>query len=278
MPALSCAGFFLFFLACCLLFLLSSPVRAQQTCQHIKAGYSYYPPFSYQTADGREAGASVEVTKRAFAYMNVDIELIQMPWARLLQEAKDGHVDLITAAYRTEERQSWASYSNIPIGYERIVAIHAQTFNKAHITLNDLRRKRGLIRRGDSHGQMVDTAIAKQQLDVFEVPEIDDGLRMVSAGRADYFLTSDAVARNMLKQSTFPELVFDRLEVDGEALYTLFSRKSVCHHLLARFNETVRALYRHDLMPNALVQYLRSVGSPIVLGMDNKTTPSMLGN
>ncbi len=277
-PALSCARFLLFCLAWCLPFLIAPPARAQHACQHIKAGYSYYPPFSYQTPAGLEAGASIEVAKRAFEHMNVDVEMIQMPWARLLQETKDGNIDFITAAYRTDKRQPWASYSDIPIGYERIVAIHAGTFSEPNITLNDLRPKRGLIRRGDSHGQTVDTAIAKEQLTIFEVPEINDGLRMISADRADYFLTSDAVARNMLQQKTFPDLVFDRLEVDGEALYALFSRKSPCHHLLSRFNETLRNLYRQDLMPTVLVQYLRSVGSPLVLGMDGKITPPMMGN
>ncbi|RCK51625.1 hypothetical protein TH25_07965 [Thalassospira profundimaris] len=252
--------------------------REQEACHRISVGYSNYPPFSYQTADGRDAGASVEVAKRAFAKMNVMVELTQMPWVRLLQETRNGNIDFVTAAYRTKERQSWASYSDMPIGYERIVAIHAGIFHQDRLTLEDLRQKRGLIRRGDSHGQMVDTAIGKGQLDIFEVPEIDDGLHMLDAGRADYFLTSDAIARNMMQENTFPDLVFDRLDVDGEALYALFSRKSSCHALLTSFNDTIRTLYREDLMPTVLVQYLRSVGSPLVLGMDETIKPLMPAN
>ncbi|AUG53544.1 substrate-binding periplasmic protein [Thalassospira marina] len=254
------------------------PASAQGTCDKVTVGYSYYPPFSYQSPDGGVHGASIEVAKRAFQKMDVNVELVQMPWARLLLETQNGGVDFITAAYRTRDRLSWATYSDIPIGYERIVAIHDKTIDIDNPSLEDLRRKRGLLRRGDSHGVEVDTAIAKNQLSITEVPEIEVGLRMITAGRADYLLTSDAVARDVLRNHDFPDLVFDRVNVAGEALYALFSKHSNCIVLADRFNETIRSLYQDDLMPTVLVQYLKSVGSPLIFGMAEDNGRNMLGN
>ncbi|OSQ38274.1 substrate-binding periplasmic protein [Thalassospira mesophila] len=238
---------------------------AQGACNKITVGYSNYPPFSYQTDDGGVTGASIEVAQRAFRKMHIEVSTVQMPWARLLSEAERGTVDMITAAYRTDARRSWAVYADIPIGYERVVVIHDRTVQADVASLRDLRYRKGLLRRGDSHGPTVDRAIANKSINIETVPEIEAGLRMVSAGRADYLLSSDAVARNVLRERQYPELSYDRLDVNGEGLYALFSRRSPCSRLVEEFNRTLRQLNSEHLLPTVLVQYLQSVGSPLVV-------------
>ncbi|OSQ42735.1 ABC transporter substrate-binding protein [Thalassospira sp. MCCC 1A01428] len=269
---------FLIIVACAGSLMWPATSYAQQVCRNINVGYSYYPPFSYQDANGLVKGASVEVAKRAFNQMKVDVTLVQMPWARLLREAQDGSIDFIAAAYRTPDRLAWATYSDAPIGYERIVVIHDSHPRFDEPTLNDLRRQKGLLRRGDSHGPEVDQAIAKNILTVDEIPEIEVGLRMLDAGRADYLLTSDAVARDMLRQHLYPDLSFSRVKVAGEALYALFSQQSPCVALAEQFNQTIRNLHRQDLMPTLLVQYLKSVGSPLVVELASQSPTQDLGN
>ena len=256
---------------CAVMLTLPFPAASQEKCTTIIVGYSYYPPFSYRDGHNDAKGASIEVAKRAFKQMNIDVTMEQMPWARLLSEAQSGSVDFIPAGYRTPERLTWATYSDIPIGYERIVIIHDSRIKPGELTLNDLRSQKGLLRRGDSHGPDIDNAIAKRILKVDVIPEIEVGLRMLSVQRADYLLTSDSVARYMLRQYDDPDLSFSQLNVTGEALYAMFSQQSNCVELVEQFNLTIRNLYRQDLMSTTLIQYLKSVGSPLVTELAPKT-------
>jgi ABC-type amino acid transport substrate-binding protein len=274
LPRHPCVTIFATIALCAVMLMRPSLAAAQARCTTIAIGYSYYPPFSYQDGHNDAKGASIEVAKRAFKQMNINVTMEQMPWARLLLEVKSGLVDFIPAGYRTQERLTWATYSDIPIGYERIVIIHDSRLKPSELTLNDLRSQKGLLRRGDSHGPDIDNAIAKRILKVDVIPDIEVGLRMLSVQRADYLLTSDSVARYMLRQYDDPDLSFSQLNVAGEALYAMFSQQSNCVELVEQFNLTIRNLYRQDLMPTTLIQYLKSTRSPLVTEVAPKTSLS----
>lgn len=65
--------------------------------------------------DGRPSGILVDVVTEAFQRTGHQIEIQLMPWARCLTEIRSGRVDGIFSVFRLPERNSFLTYTNVPI-------------------------------------------------------------------------------------------------------------------------------------------------------------------
>ena len=72
------------------------------------------PPYSYidQIEPNKIKGLSIDVARTILSAQGCELELVKMPWARALKSLKLGHIDIISNAYKTSERQEFALFSS----------------------------------------------------------------------------------------------------------------------------------------------------------------------
>ena len=87
-----------------LMLVLSLSLRAGAACagETLTLAASEYPPYmSSQMADG---GVAVAIVREALRRAGYSAKTVYMPWARAVNEARDGHLDGIVGLWTTPER------------------------------------------------------------------------------------------------------------------------------------------------------------------------------
>ncbi len=70
-----------------------------------------YPPYEYEE-DGEVKGIAVDIITEGFTRLGYEVDITLYPWTRALNMVKNGDADGIFTAYKTEERLTFADYSN----------------------------------------------------------------------------------------------------------------------------------------------------------------------
>lgn len=128
-------------LALCAL-LQALPVGAEQLRVLRACGHPFYPPVSWH-ANGELTGMAPAVTRQLFAELGYRVELnADSNWKRCLQEVRHGNADIVVAAYRTDDRARWLSFTDQPIITDAITlfvnsAEQAKSANSEDITGNN---------------------------------------------------------------------------------------------------------------------------------------------
>lgn len=72
------------------------------------------PPYSYVDQNDPMViqGISIDTARTILSTQDCELKLVKMPWARALESLKSGHVDIISGAFKTTERQAFAHFSS----------------------------------------------------------------------------------------------------------------------------------------------------------------------
>ncbi len=166
-----------------------------------------YPPFGFYETGAEEKtwhtvvpgdtypafrGYSWDVLREAFHAMDYTIELRVVPWARAMHDLEWQTVDLLYPTGRTEERETYMSYSSEPVNEVNFL-IYTDPGPGGILAgshLEDLAGKRVAVARGWNFGEEWDNAT---HFDKEEVDSIEQGFAMLEAGRVDGFAGYEVV-------------------------------------------------------------------------------------
>lgn len=70
------------------------------------------PPY-FMVQEGKVVGIDADLVREVMGRLDCELSFQKMPWARALRELRDGHVEMLSGAYRTPEREEYAYYSNV---------------------------------------------------------------------------------------------------------------------------------------------------------------------
>lgn len=72
------------------------------------------PPYTYVEPNKPKEikGISIEIARKVLLSQGCKLKFVKMPWARALEALKSGHVDIISGAFKTPERQEFAHFSS----------------------------------------------------------------------------------------------------------------------------------------------------------------------
>lgn len=152
-----------------------------------------FPPYtSSSLADG---GLATWITRTALAREGWEINLAVLPWARALNEARQGKCDGVIGLWRSPEREEFLSFTQ-PLGITNRIGFMARAGTA--IDVSDLGRMRGLTI-GVVRDYSNPPAIQKARLKLD--PAMDDlhNLRKLLAGRIDVVLIDKGVAFYLLQ-------------------------------------------------------------------------------
>ncbi|MFA7663016.1 MAG: transporter substrate-binding domain-containing protein [Patescibacteria group bacterium] len=205
----------------------------------VVSGHPEWPPIMYQ--DGNQiVGAGPEIVAKIFTELGVkSVSKYEGAWDVVQSKAKSGEVDVLVAAYKTAERETYMDYS-IPYTVDPVVLIvkNGQTF--AYAKNEDLIGKRGVVMLGDSYGQKFDDFI-KAKLTPQTVGTPKDAFDLLANGQADYFVYALYSAQDYI----FKNKLADQVEilpeyVSSENFYITISKKSPFVKLLPKVNELLK--------------------------------------
>jgi len=155
-----------------------------------------YPPFATGMTDSMAGGFTVELWRAVAAEANLKGNLRVLPFHELLQEFKDGKIDVLINLAHSDERRQFADFS-VPhvVVQGAIFARKAQSDIRSE---DDLAGKSIIVLNADlAHDYAVAKGWAKQ---LVLVDTAADGLRLLASGQHDVMLLSRLVGMQTLKQ------------------------------------------------------------------------------
>lgn len=221
---------------------------AQAACTKLVAtGNPEYPPYLWrETPEGnRLVGANAALMALLSKDIGLPIEVRYVgTWARVQEEARQGRVDLIAGAFFTVPRLDYLDYVHPAFHVTRSLVWTRQAHPIGYSQWKDLQAKSGLTVIHNSFGEEFDR-YAKASLRISTVASLEQALRMVERGRADYLIYEEAPAQAYIAKLEVPGLAAEPGTVSNEGLYLALSHKSPCNTPELRA-KLARAMYQFD--------------------------------
>jgi polar amino acid transport system substrate-binding protein len=202
----------------------------------IISGHPEWAPIMYQEND-KIVGAGPEIATKIFEEMGVEtVSAYAGNWDVVQRKAKTGEVDMLVAAYKTEEREDYMDYS-IAYTIDPVVLLVKKGKDFKYESWEDLVDKKGVVTAGDSYGEEFDSYIEKS-LSVQKVDTPDEAFNLLRQGDRDYFVYALYSAQDYINKNKLS----DQIEilpgyVSAENFYFTFSKKSPFLKLLPEFNQ-----------------------------------------
>ncbi|MCM0613471.1 transporter substrate-binding domain-containing protein [Marinobacter sediminum] len=147
-------------------------------------------PHNCAAGDNLE-GYMVEIAREAFALAKLDIEYVNMSWARALQQANDGHIDGVVGAFKGDAPDF--IFPDEPSGYSQTTLYTHPDSSWTWQGVESLRHQTLLAINGYSYSPELDAYILanqdnSEQVWVISGPSpLDRAIELLEQGRSDVF-------------------------------------------------------------------------------------------
>jgi polar amino acid transport system substrate-binding protein len=223
---------------------------------YVASGHPEWAPLMYR--DGNLiSGAAAELVQKIAADLGFKIKTEYAGnWDEVQAKAKKGEVDLLVAAYKTAERQTYMDYS-VAYTVDPIVIYVKKGTNFNYYNWGDLIGKKGVLTVGDSYGQAFDGFI-EERLSTVRVNTVAEAYDMVKNGRAYYFVYAVYSGEKFLaKNGLAGEFEVIPKSVASEDFFITISKKSPLTRYLNSINDELEK-YKRDGTINSLIDKYRA--------------------
>jgi polar amino acid transport system substrate-binding protein len=217
---------------------------AEEVTAYIASGHPEWPPIMWKSGD-QIIGVGPELLQLIANDLGIKIVSSYTGlWDEVQAKAKSGTVDLLVAAYKTQEREAYMDYS-IPYTVDPIALFVKKGKALKYSQWSDLAGKRGVATVGDSYGQKFDDYI-KSKLSVQRVKTATEAFDLVGKGKADYFIYAlysgeKAIIAGKMQGKFAPLEKY----VAEENFYITISKKSQLAPQLPEINKLIEK-YKND--------------------------------
>jgi len=220
--------------------------------QFIASGHPKYSPIMWKS--GNEIiGAGPELVQMIFSDMDMDVRSEYTgSWDKVQQNARTGNIDIIVAAYKNTERESYMD-STIPYTVDPVTLFIKNGSTFQYNNWEDLIEKNGVTTVGESFGQEFDSFI-EEKLDMIIVDTPEDAFSLLEKEDADYFVFGlypgeENIAKNGLEDKI--EITHDY--ITRQSFYITISKKSPLIDNIPEINELIEK-YKKDGTINRLIE------------------------
>ena len=186
--------------------------------QSLSLGNSDWPPFIIK---GQEQGASEELVCEALERAGWNCSVKVYNWGQVLEDAKEGSIDGLAAAWRTPEREQYLLFSK-PYLTNRVVPIVAKDSKLYVQEVSDLRGWRVAMVSGYAYGEEIEKA--KSAFTFVPVESPAEAIKAVLEDRVDIALVDDLVARTQLEAGAEARFTVVDAVLTHRELYLAVSR------------------------------------------------------
>jgi polar amino acid transport system substrate-binding protein len=250
----------MFFVHLFALFALAAPAIAAEAVK--VSGHPNWPPFSSQSGN-RIIGIGADLAEIVFK--DLGLAVVNVPsgnWKRAQAQAEFGAIDVLVAAYRTDERQRYLLYPATPFMADVNVVWVAAGKQFAFQRWDDLVGKHGTAMLGESYGGQFDSFI-KQRLQMEWVSTPSQSLQKLALGRADYYPFSLHGGAIQVSQFGFGgRIVHLPTPISTENIYLAVSRKSRFASYLPRIDAAIAARRADGTVERLIRKYTPQGSAP----------------
>ncbi len=207
---------------------------------------SEFPPYEY-VEGGKWRGTDVEVLKRIFSKMGYEIHIEKMPWIRTLKMIRSRYIDGTFTIERTKERENYMIFVEEPINVGMDVIFYSKE-NPPDLS-NPKSVNMGVVR-GYAEESYVDSRGFEKVL----VDDDESGLKMLSIGRIDAFITDYAVGIYYIRKMNLKGIVHTK-PVRTYKLYIALSKLRAHEYLARELKEVLKDFKRSDEYSKILKEY-----------------------
>lgn len=238
-----------------ILILVSIFVVSGTACSkvYVASGHPEWAPIMYRDGD-LITGAGADLVKIIAADLKLPVEIKYAgTWDKVQEKAKSGEVDILVAAYKTQERETYMVYSNqYTTDPNVVITLKKKGFN--YSSWRDLSGKRGVLTAGDSYGKF-DEYIGN--LNTVRVKTVKEAFDMLEKDQADYFIYALYAAEKFIYENGLGQKVeICSSPVSVENFYITISKKSPLVDQMDKINAVLEK-YKKDGTVDKLIQKYR---------------------
>lgn len=229
-------------------------VYAHECKEVIATTHPEYPPYHWQ--DGEQIiGASVDLNAKIFAELGIPFKVKYMgPWKRVLNNAQLGKVDMVLGLKRTDERESYLSFTDHPVFPNPFTIFTLKEKQFKFATWKDLKTHRGGKNAGDRYGDPFDT-FAKEHLSIEDANSTQSNLRKLQAGRIEYVIHGRYVGRaHFTDLPGGNQVVASDLNINEGFIHSAFTKDSPCTIFLPYISRRYREMLENGEAEQLLEQ------------------------
>lgn len=216
------------------------PARA---AERLAVGANFTHIFE-EGADGQWRGLGVDVLRLLAARAGDTISFKMYPWSRAQAMVEHAQADILIGPYKSLERQQHFDFLDLPFYRDRML-FYVRRGSK--ITwqgdLTALRSRRIAAVHGWHYGPQFDRLHG--QLDLSEVPMLENGVQMLALGRVDLLATNERNTAQLVSSLQLDKLLTilcpDITQLDG---YLAFPRDSRYAIVRSRYNALFAEMVR----------------------------------
>lgn len=219
-------------------------IKNQPAKELTASGHPAWPPIMYQQ-DNQIVGAGPEIINKIFADLGVKVvSKYEGAWDIVQDKAKNGLIDVLVAAYKTAERETYMDYS-IPYTVDPVVLVVKKGKTFTYDKWEDLINKKGVVTIGDSYGQDFDNFM-KEKLSPKKVSTPEEAFALLEKEEADYFVYALYSAEDYIfKNKLSAQVEIIPKYVSTENFYLTISKKSPFAKLMPQVNSFLEK-YKND--------------------------------
>jgi polar amino acid transport system substrate-binding protein len=220
----------------------------------VASGHPAWSPIMYQD-NNQIVGAGPEIVKKIFSELGIIVDSrYEGTWDVVQEKARSGVVDVLVAAYKTAERESYMVYSN-PYTFDPIVLVVKKGNAFVYDKWEDLISKKGVVTIGDSYGQDFDNFV-KEKLTPVKVATPGEAIGLLNKGEADYFVYALYSAQNFISENQLSEQVeIMPKNISSENFYLTISKKSPYVNLMPKVNDLLKKYTEDGTISRIIEQY-----------------------
>lgn len=215
-----------------LLWLISGAVGASEACKHmVVSGNPEYPPYLWRDPDddSRLIGANADLMQMVAKELGITIDVKYVgTWARVQEETRLGHTDMIAGAFFTLPRLDYMDYMYPPFRETRTVIWTRKDVAMTYGKWKDLVGLQGVTVIDNSFGEEFDR-YAKASLKISTVPSLEQALQMLNLGRVNYLIYEEDPGLAYAAKMNIRNLKPMPTSISNEDLYLTISHKSACN-------------------------------------------------
>ncbi len=219
-------------------------------------------PYAFRAADGHIQGLDIDIARTVLKQIGCEVNLVEMPWARALNELEKGRLDILPGALRKPEREVFAYFSRPTNRSPNVLFIGKTAAEKYPI-----RQLSDLLGTNFRLGAQIDVSYGASFDALIKNPEFKPQLnpltarmsawKMIEHDRIDGLIADEVSGLLELQQLGLTEVVAKtRVVVSGEPAMFAFSKKTNTAEFVTAFNAAFAAMLADGRYKEMAQRYL----------------------
>ncbi len=240
---------------------ISSPAATTKPCDYTM-GWDPWPPYQYMDENSDMKGLDVELIRTIMQQMNCKIAFKNGKWMELLDDLRNGDIDILAGASKNDDRAKFSYYSDTYRSENFSLYIRLEDTKKYQH--NDLK---ALLNSGFKMGVVFDYIYGEEVSSLQDSDDFKNYFNEVSIGELNYprlldgsidgFLEDPFVASNIIRQKDYKDLIaVHPLEIHSGNVYFMLSKKSLTESNLMDLNSALTSIRSNGQYDEIITKYL----------------------